>query len=150
MNKVNITSVGSIETYENAKKTPKHTSFKWNGNYDGKIANIDIRVNNNGKKNKSKITLTNNELIDMLSGPVDSNPIDERLINDFLSDTMPPNYQQSSPIMTSSHFLSPLNDTHQSDLATFSTVMSSKTKKRRHKSKHHKNKSNKRKSKIRN
>lgn len=140
MNKVNITSVGSVETYENDNKTPKHTSFKWDGNYDGKIANIDIRIDNNGKKNKSKFKFTNDDLIDMLSGPIDPNPIDERLMNDFLSDI------NASPDVVSSQFLS---DT---DLDPFSTTMSSKTKKRRHKSKQHKMKSNKqnRKSKRRN
>ena len=147
MNKVNITSVGSVQTYENDNKTPKHTSFKWDGNYDGQLANIDIRIDNNGKKNKTKLKFTNDDLIDMLSGPVDSNPIDERLMNDFLSDR-----SLLHPVMMSTQVLPQSNDIpviFESDLAPLSTTMSSKTKKRRTKSKQHKNKnkSNKQKSK---
>lgn len=145
MNKVNITSVGSVQTYENDNKTPKHTSFKWDGNYDGKIANIDILIDNNGKKNKSKLKFTNDDLIDMLSGPVDSNPIDERLMNDFLRDK-----SLLHPVMMSTQVLPQSNDIpviFESDLAPLSTTMSSKTKKRRTKSKQHKTKSNKQKSK---
>ena len=146
MNKINITSVGSVQTYENDNKKPKHTTFKWDGNYDGKIANIDIRIDNNGKKNKSKLKFTNDDLIDMLSGPVNSNPIDERLMNDFLSDR-----SLLHPVMMSTQVLPQSNDIpviFESDLAPLSTV-SSKTKKRRTKSKQHKNKnkSNKQKSK---
>jgi hypothetical protein len=138
MNKVNITSVGSLETYENNKKTPKHTSFKWNGDYDGKIANIDVRINNNGKINNSKLKLTNDELINMLSGPVDSKSIDERLFNDFLGENT---FMVLSPNLT--NLISPSNKLSvlfESDLAPFSTLMSSKTKKRRNKLKHYKNK----------
>jgi hypothetical protein len=144
MNTVNITSVGSVETYEKDKKTPKHTSFKWNGNYDGQLANIDIRFDNNGKKNKSKITLTNDDLVNMLSGPVDPNPIDERLFNDFLSENAFIVSPDTDNLMKPSNKLPIL---FESDLAPFSRVMSSKTKKQRKKLKHYKNKSHRQKNK---
>jgi hypothetical protein len=144
MNKVNITSVGSVETYENNKKIPKYSSFEWNGNYDGKTANIDIRIDNNGKKNKSKIQLTNDELIKMLSGPVDSSPIDERLMNDFLSDR---NVTLHPSIMLSHQKKNVMPMMFVEHLEPLSTANSSKTKKRRNRLKQHKNKSNKQKNK---
>lgn len=86
MNKVFIKNVGSTEvTYKENNKSPKRSAFKWSGNYDGNIAKINVSINDNGKMKKSKINLTNDELMSIFSQPVDATPIDERLFNDILS-----------------------------------------------------------------
>ena len=143
MNKITITSTGSTKsTYKENNQSPKHTTIKWDGEYDGKNAKINVSVN--GKK--SKIKFTDDELIDLLSSQVNSSSIDERLFNDLLvpvnqspqvmSMPMPvsmpmsmPNeiftMSDNMPIIIKSNSMSPLN----------------KTKKRRHKK--HKNKNNK-------
>jgi hypothetical protein len=86
MNKVQIKNVGSTETiYKENNKSPKRSSLKWSGNYDGTVAKINVSINDNGKMKKSKINLTNDELMNIFSQPVDTTPIDERLFNDILS-----------------------------------------------------------------
>ena len=86
MNKVFIKNVGSTETtYKENNKSPKRSSLKWTGNYDGNNAKINVSINDNGKIKKSRIKLTNDELINILSNQVDTTPIDERLFNDLLS-----------------------------------------------------------------
>jgi len=86
MNKVFIKNVGSTETtYKENNKLPKRSSLKWNGNYDGNIAKINVSINDNGKRKKSKINLTNDEIISIISNHVNTTPIDERLFNDLLT-----------------------------------------------------------------
>ena len=105
MNKVFIKNIGSTETiYKENNKSPKRTSVKWDGNYDGNIAKINVSINDNGKKKKSKINLTNDELMSIFSQPVDTTPIDERLFNDILS---PMN--ESQPMMSMSSQMIPMS-----------------------------------------
>jgi hypothetical protein len=61
---------------------------KWEGNYDGKLANINIDINDNGKKEFVSMQLTNNDLLDLLSLPQVEVPLEKRLYNDFLSRPM--------------------------------------------------------------
>ena len=57
---------------------------KWNGDYDGNIANINIGINNNNKEKFVNIQLTNDELMDIFKiQPVDI-PLEQRLIKQFL------------------------------------------------------------------
>ena len=80
MNKIQITGFGLSEAYENNNKTPKRNKIEWKGEYNGKNAKINMNIN--GKK--SQISMTNEDLINLLSRPVDNNLISERLSNDFL------------------------------------------------------------------
>jgi len=106
MNKVFIKNVGSTETtYKENNKSPKRTSLKWSGNYDGNIAKINVSINDNGKMKKSKVNLTNDEIMSMFSQPVDITPIDERLLNDILT---PMN--ESGQMITMSSQMMPMSD----------------------------------------
>jgi hypothetical protein len=125
MNKIKITSTGSTKsTYKENNQSPKHTTIKWDGEYDGNNAKINISVN--GKK--SKIKLSDDEIIDLLSSQVNSSPIDERLFNDLLAPvnqspqimSMPISVPMSNeifsmsdnmPIIIKSNSMSPLNNT---------------------------------------
>ena len=105
MNKVFIKNIGSTEViYKENNKSPKRTSLKWDGNYDGNNAKINVSINDNGKKKKSKINLTNDEVMSIFSQPVDTTPIDERLFNDILS---PMN--ESRPMMSMSSQMIPMS-----------------------------------------
>jgi hypothetical protein len=58
--------------------------IKWNGDYDGNIANINIDINNNNKEKFVNIQLTNDELIDILGIQPVEIPLEKRLSNQFL------------------------------------------------------------------
>jgi hypothetical protein len=143
MNKIFIKNVGSTETtYKENNKSPKRSSLKWSGNYDGNIAKINVSINDNGKRKKSRIKLTNDELINILSNQINTTPIDERLFNDLLSpineseQMMPVSMSQMVSIPDEMNYIS--NNIIGSKLKSYSN----KTKKRRN------NKTKKRRNKV--
>ena len=73
----------SFQDNHNHKKT---NEIKWNANYDGNLANIKVDVKNNGKKNKYRMQLNNEDLANILSIPTVNQPLERRLHNDFLGD----------------------------------------------------------------
>jgi hypothetical protein len=144
MNKVFIKNVGSTETtYKENNKLPKRSSLKWNGNYDGNIAKINVSINDNGKRKKSRINLTNDEIISIISNHVNTTPIDERLFNDLLTpvnesdDMMITAVSQMMPVSSQMNSLS--DDIIGSKIKSYSNKTkkrrNNKTKKRRNKSK---------------
>jgi hypothetical protein len=58
--------------------------LKWDADYDGDVANINLTSNTNGHKKHFDITLDNNDLENILSIPSVNMPIHERLQTDFL------------------------------------------------------------------
>jgi hypothetical protein len=60
--------------------------IKWNADYDGNNANIKVDLNDNGKKNKYRMQLNNQDLANLLSIPMVNKPLESRLKDDFLSD----------------------------------------------------------------
>jgi hypothetical protein len=82
-----IKNKGIAQTYyENSHHRKKAGEIKWNAKYDGELANIKVDVNNNGKKNKYRVQLNNEDLVDILSIPSINQPLEQRLQNDFLRD----------------------------------------------------------------
>lgn len=59
--------------------------MKWQGDYNGKIANIDVNINDNGYREFISMQLDNNDLRNLLGIQPVNIPIEKRLINDFLS-----------------------------------------------------------------
>ena len=69
-------------------RTLQNKMIKWNGDYDGDIANINIGINNNNKEKFVNIQLTNDELMDIFKiQPVDI-PLEQRLIKQFLEEDL--------------------------------------------------------------
>ena len=64
--------------------------LKWISDYDGKIANIEVDVNDNGKKEFVSMQLDNNELMNLLGIQPIEISLDRRLTNDFLDRTYQP------------------------------------------------------------
>ena len=79
-NYVNIDNTGSTKViYTEGNKFPKQTIFKWDGKYDGKDAIVHMNLDVDGKKTKSNIKLSNDELMKILGANVVDKPIDQRL-----------------------------------------------------------------------
>jgi hypothetical protein len=78
---INIDNTGSTEVvYTEGKLSPKKTVFEWNGNYDGKNAKIHMDLDIDGKKTKTDLKLSNQDLMNILSSNnVVNRPIDQRL-----------------------------------------------------------------------
>ena len=58
--------------------------IKWKGDYNGKVANIDIDINDNGNKEFFSTQLKNNELIHLFGIQPVKVTLEKRLMNDFL------------------------------------------------------------------
>ena len=58
--------------------------LKWDADYDGDVANINLTSNTNGHKKHFDISLDNNDLENILNVPSVDMPIHERLQADFL------------------------------------------------------------------
>jgi len=84
-------STNYIENYGFTKTIIKNNNKKinneinWIGDYDGKTANIQVDINDNGNKELVTLQLDNNDIIEILGlQPVDIS-LEKRLYNDFLS-----------------------------------------------------------------
>ena len=62
-----------------------NNEIEWLGNYDGNIANINININDNGKNEIIDMRLNNNDLMEIFGVQPVEIPMEQRLINDFLS-----------------------------------------------------------------
>ena len=56
-------TVSTNVMYTQGNRPPKKTTFKWDGKYDGKNANIHMDLNVNGKNTKSNLKLSNKDLM---------------------------------------------------------------------------------------
>lgn len=77
-----IKNSGIEETYLNNKKK---TSLEWDGEYDGNIGKLHIESNNNGQKENMNLEFDNKDLLNLLNHTEVNEPIDQRLIKDFLT-----------------------------------------------------------------
>lgn len=59
--------------------------LKWVGKYDGKKADIDLDINNNGQKEHYDIELDNDEIKRLLNVHSIDKPLEDRLLEDYLS-----------------------------------------------------------------
>jgi len=60
---------------------------KWEGDYDGKLANIDIDINDNGKRKLVSMQLNNNDIRNMFGIKPVEGSLEKRLTKDFLHNT---------------------------------------------------------------
>ena len=75
---------------------------KWDADYDGDVAHIDVATNNDGKINQYKIHLDNEDLAHMLSLPSVDMPLEERLQMDYGSERMSKPMRIELPQLSSS------------------------------------------------
>ena len=62
-----------------------NNTVKWKGDYDGKLANIDVDINDNGNREFVSMKLNNNDIRNMFGIQPVEGSLEKRLINDFLS-----------------------------------------------------------------
>ena len=80
-NSININNTGLTEfIYKEGKQSPKKSTFKWNGKYNGQIAQVHMDFDVDGKKTHSDLKLSNQDLMNILgSTNVVDQPLDQRL-----------------------------------------------------------------------
>ncbi len=84
---MDIVNIGYTETILQNNKDKYINKVEWEGKYDGKKANIDVNINDNGHKENIKLKLNNSQIIDMLNYPSINKPIDQRLLDDYFSES---------------------------------------------------------------
>lgn len=81
-----IKNKGVTQTVFSNNNHKTRNEIKWNAAYDGEQANIKVELNDNGKKNRYRMQLNNQDLANLLSIPAVNKPLESRLQRDFLSD----------------------------------------------------------------
>ena len=86
-----IQNYGFTKTlFQNNGQNISQNEIKWQGNYDGKIANIDVNIDNDdGSTEFVSMQLDNNDLRQLLGIQPVEIPLEKRLMNDFLSYKQP-------------------------------------------------------------
>lgn len=82
---MNIQNYGFTKTLIQKNGRYSGNEMKWQGNYDGNIANIDININDNGFGKHIIMSLDNNDLAKLLGVQPVNIPLEQRLMNDFLT-----------------------------------------------------------------
>lgn len=107
-----IQNYGFTKTLIQDNEYNLQNEIKWQGDYDGKIANIDVDINDNGNRELISMQLNNNDIRQLFGIQPIEVPLEKRLMNDFLS------HKKRSPITLEGALI--------------------KRKTRRHRKKHHK------------
>jgi hypothetical protein len=81
-----IKNKGVTQTVFSNNNHKTRNEIKWNAAYDGDHANIKVELNDNGKKNRYRMQLNNQDLANLLSIPAVNRSLESRLQQDFLSD----------------------------------------------------------------
>lgn len=81
-----IKNKGVTQTVFSNNNHKTRNEIKWNAAYDGDHANIKVDLNDNGRKNKYRMQLNNQDLANLLNIPSVNKPLESRLHQDFLSD----------------------------------------------------------------
>ncbi len=84
-----LLNVGTTNTTIKNNDKITNSSVKWSGDYDGKLANIHVSVDDNGRKEDMDIKLTNDDLTQLLGYPAVEKQLDMRLFDDFLGNREP-------------------------------------------------------------
>jgi len=74
---------GFTKSVINNNNNKSENEIKWIGEYDGKIATIDVDINNNGNKETINMKLDNHDIMDLLGVPPIEMSLENRLKNDF-------------------------------------------------------------------
>jgi hypothetical protein len=79
-----IENYGYTNTIINKNNKKSNVSLEWMGNYDGEIADLKLKLNDNGNKKLIDVKLDNEDIIHLLNIPSNQYSLDERIKNDFL------------------------------------------------------------------
>lgn len=79
-----IQNYGFTKTLLKDKNNTLQNEIQWQGDYDGKMANIDVNINDNGNKQAINVQLDNNDIRQLFGIQPIEVPLEKRLANDFL------------------------------------------------------------------
>ena len=81
---VQIQTKGFLKTITLNHHSKKHeNNLEWNSDYNGEKANVNVIMNQNGKKEKYHVQMNNQEIEKLLGMPSVNTSLDKRLIEDF-------------------------------------------------------------------
>lgn len=88
-----ITNQGETKTMVyNNNQLMDEKDLKWNAKYDGKIADLDVNINNNGEKKKIIMEFDNEDLAEILNIPSVGEDLMKRIKNDYMRPRKNNNY----------------------------------------------------------
>lgn len=79
-----IENYGYTNTTINKNNKESNLSMEWMGNYDGEIADLKMKLNDNGVKKMIDLKLDNDDIIQLLNIPSNGYSLDQRIKSDFL------------------------------------------------------------------
>lgn len=80
-----IENYGYTNTMINKDNKKSNVSMEWEGNYDGNIADLTLKLNNNGNEKVIDFKLDNQDLINLLNIPSQQTSLDERISYDIMN-----------------------------------------------------------------
>jgi len=80
-----IQNYGFTKTLIQDNKNHLQNEIQWKGDYDGKIANIDLDINDNGHREFVSMKLNNNDIRQIFGIQPVEVPLEKRIMADFLS-----------------------------------------------------------------
>jgi hypothetical protein len=98
-----IQNYGFTKTIVKDNNRESKNEIQWIGDYNGKVANIDIDFDNNGNKEFINLQLDNKDLRNLLGIQPIEIPLEQRLVNDFLDKTYKPIVFENNLIKQRSH-----------------------------------------------
>ena len=87
-----IKNSGFTKTLIEKNNKKSKNEINWSGDYDGKMANINVAINDNNNKENLNMKLDNNDLMEILGIQPVTMSLEDRLTNDFFN-------QESEPIV---------------------------------------------------
>jgi hypothetical protein len=79
-----IENYGYTNTMINKNNKKSNVSMEWAGNYDGNMADLTVKLNDNGSKKVVDLKLDNQDLINLLNIPSHQSSLHERLSHDII------------------------------------------------------------------
>lgn len=79
-----IENYGYTNTIINKNNKKRNVSMEWTGNYDGNMADLTVKLNDNGSKKIVDLKLDNQDIINLLNIPSQQKPLDERISYDII------------------------------------------------------------------
>lgn len=74
-----IENYGYANTIINQNNKQNNLSMEWVANYDGNLADLTLKLNDNGSKKIVDLKLDNEDLINLLNIPSQQSSLDERI-----------------------------------------------------------------------
>ena len=120
-----IKNIGTAQTVVINNGKAKTSGVKWDADYNGEIANVNLKLNDNGQEKQYKVEMDNDDLANMFNVPSINKPIHNRLLEDFNENNMS---QMDSPMIIEIDDIKPpksnkllLPETHKSVLTHISS-----------------------------